>query len=727
MIFLFGFAALTSAFLIFWVEPLFAKLVLPLLGGSPAVWNTCLMFFQALLLLGYLYAHASARYLAPRRQIVLHAALVAVCFIQLPLALPEGWVPPSSGNVIPWLVGVLTVSLGAPFFVLSATAPLLQRWLASARDPVKNPYVLYAASNAGSFLGLLAFPLLLEPALRLSEQTRLWTWGYVLAFVLIASSGAAIWRRLADGTSGAAAPAHVDAPKPAWRERGMWVLLAYVPSSLLLGVTTYLSTDIAATPLLWVIPLALYLLTFVIVFSNTGQVLTGAAASVHAILVTALALIFFWQVSIGFQRGYALHLGVFAFTTLVLHGRLAASRPHPAHLTEFYLWMAFGGALGGAFTALVVPLIFDSTRDYLMMVVIACFLRPTFKLMRPRRRLELRNIAIVILPAMFLLVASKYDLETHNLLGVSSLWILCFVAGVVTVSLMTDALRFGLAIAAIAVVGHFLQSTRAVIYADRSFYGIYRVARGSGPTTMLYHGTTIHGAQFTDRARRLTPITYYHPAGPVGDVFRELAPSLEGADIGVVGLGTGSILCYSRPGERWTFFEIDPKVEEIARDKRFFTYLSDCEVDPAIVFGDARLTIASEPQGKYSLLVLDAFSSDAIPVHLLTREAIQTYFRALVDHGVLMVHISNRRLDLEPVVADLALDAGLEARVRNHSVSEARQDTEYDYESDWVIMARRLEDFGPLASDTMWVELEPSLKKRAWTDDYSNILSVIRR
>jgi hypothetical protein len=244
---------------------------------------------------------------------------------------------------------------------------------------------------------------------------------------------------------------------------------------------------------------------------------------------------------------------------------------------------------------------------------------------------------------------------------------------------------------------------------------------------MLYHGTTIHGAQFTDRARRLTPITYYHPAGPVGDVFRELATSLEGADIGIVGLGTGSILCYSRPGERWTFYEIDPKVEAIARNKRFFTYLSECEVDPAIVFGDARLTLAREPEAKYSLLVVDAFSSDAIPVHLLTREAIQTYFRALGEDGVLMIHISNRRLDLEPVVADLALDAGLEARVKNHSVTETRQDTEYDYESDWVIMARRLEDLGPLASDTMWVELEPSLKKRPWTDDYSNIVSVIRR
>jgi len=727
MIFLFGLAALTSAFLIFWVEPLFAKLVLPLLGGSPAVWNTCLMFFQALLLLGYLYAHASSRYLPPRRQIILHAALVALCFIQLPLALPEGWVPPGTGNVIPSLISVLTVSLGAPFFVLTATAPLLQKWLASARDPVRNPYVLYAASNAGSFLGLLAFPLLLEPRLRLSDQTRFWTWAYVLAFALIVACGAAIWRRLPDGRARAEPEVEPDVPKPVWRQRLLWVVLAFVPSSLLLGVTTYLSADIAATPLLWVIPLALYLLTFVIVFSNSGRILTATAASAHAILVTALALIFFWQVSIGFQRGYALHLGVFAFTTLVLHGRLAASRPHPVHLTEFYLWMAFGGALGGAFTALVVPLVFDSTRDYLMMVVVACFLRPTFRLARPRHRLEVRNIAIVILPAMFLLLASRYDLETHTLLGVSSLWLICFVAGVIVVSLMTNALRFGLAIAAIAVSGHFLQTTRAVIYADRSFFGVYRVANASGPARMLYHGTTIHGAQFTERARRLTPITYYHPAGPVGDVFRELAPSLEGTEIGIVGLGTGSILCYSRPGERWTFYEIDPKIEEIARDQRFFTYLSDCEVDPAIVFGDARLTLAREPAGKYSLIVVDAFSSDAIPVHLLTREAIQTYFRALHESGVLMIHISNRRLDLEPVVADLALDAGLEARVRNHAVSEARQDTEYDYESDWVIMARRLEDFGPLAADTAWVELEPSFRKRPWTDDYSNILSVIRR
>ncbi len=726
MLALFALSALTSAFLIFWVEPLFAKLVLPLLGGSPAVWNTCLMSFQALLLLGYLYAHASSRYLAPRRQVALHVALLAICAIQLPLGLPAGWTPPASGNVIPWLVGVLTVSLGAPFLVLSATAPLLQKWLASADSPIENPYALYAASNAGSFLGLLAFPLVLEPSLRLSDQATLWTTVYAFAFLIMLGCAAVIWKRLPAERPDAEARVAIDAARPAWSDRIKWILLAFVPSSLLLGVTTYLSTDVAATPLLWVIPLALYLLTFVVVFSKLGDRITGGAAFVHAVLVTILALVVFWGMSIGFRRGYALHLGVFAFTTLVLHGRLAASRPSPLHLTEYYLWMAFGGALGGAFTALVVPVVFESTRDYLMMVAIACFLRPTFRSVKAWKLMELRNIAFVALPALVLVIASRYDLDARHLLGLPGFWIVSSIAAVLALSVMANALRFGLAIAAIGVAGTLTNSPRATLFADRSFFGIYRVARAPGPTTLLYHGTTIHGAQFGDAARRLLPITYYHPDGPVGDVFRELAPTLADADIGIVGLGTGSILCYSRPGERWTFFEIDPHVDAIARNTRFFTFLSDCPVRPDIIFGDARLTVGREPAGKYSLLVLDAFSSDAIPVHLLTREALALYRRALTDDGVILVHISNRRLDLEPVVADLALDAGLYARVQNHSVDEARQDSVYDYESDWVILARRLEDFRGLASDTSWVELEPSSKRRPWTDDYSNLFSVIR-
>ena len=292
--------------------------------------------------------------------------------------------------------------------------------------------------------------------------------------------------------------------------------------------------------------------------------------------------------------------------------------------------------------------------------------------------------------------------------------------------MMTSAWRFGLAITALGFAGTMLHTPRSTVYADRSFFGIYRVAHATGPATVLYHGTTIHGAQFTDEKRRLTPITYYHPDGPVGDVFRALQPRLNQREVAAVGLGTGSILCYSRPGEKWTFFEIDPAVAAIASNRRYFSYLSDCNVKPTIVFGDARLTLAREPAGKFSLLVLDAFSSDAIPVHLLTREAFALYQRVLADDGVLLVHVSNRRLDLEPVVADLARDAGLEALLNNHHVPDSVQDRDYNYGSDWVALARSRRDLGPLASDTSWTDLTALRRNRPWTDDYSNLLSVIR-
>lgn len=699
--------------------------MLPLLGGSPSVWNTCLMFFQTLLLLGYLYAHASTRLLSPRRQVTLHIVLLAACVVMLPPGIPAGWDPPASGNVIPWLILVLTVSLGPPFIVLSATAPLLQRWLASVDEPVKNPYVLYAASNAGSFIGLLAFPLLFEPNLRLSDQSRLWTAVYVAAALLVAGCGILALRRTSVRSAERAGPL-ADSPPPTWTTRLKWIALAFVPSSLLLSVTTYLTTDVAATPLLWVIPLSLYLLSFVIVFSGIAERVRGPAAFLHAVAVLVLMFVLFWQISLGFQRAYALHLSVFALTALVLHGELAASRPPPARLTEFYLWMAFGGALGGAFTALVVPVVFESTRDYLAMLVIACFLRPGIKRASTASTLSIVGVASVTIPALILALVYKYDIEDYSFLGTSLFWITTVVAGGVVLSIRKVPPRFGLAVAAIAIAGIAVQPGRATLYSDRSFFGIYRVARATGPVNILYHGTTIHGAQFTDSARRLIPITYYHPSGPVGQVFMELAPEFTDRDIGIVGLGTGSILCYARPGQRWTFFEIDPNVERIARNDSLFTFLSSCPVQPRMVFGDARLTLTKEPHGTYALLVLDAFSSDAIPVHLLTREAIALYERLLTDRGVLMLHISNRRLDLEPVVADLAADAGLVALLRNHEVPNQRQDSAYDYGSDWVVLARSEEHLGKLTTDPLWTKLEPTGNSRPWTDDYSNIIGVIR-
>ena len=683
------------------------------------------MYFQSMLLLGYLYAHASARLLPTKKQITLHVALLLLCMVQLPLGLPGGWEPPASGNVIPWLIGVLTFSLGMPFLVLSATAPLLQRWLASADPPVRNPYVLYAASNAGSFLGLLAFPLAFEPGLRLSQQSIVWSAIYGVAVLLIGASGFVLWKRI-PAVGSAPSPAHDVGAPPAWRDRLKWIALAFVPSSLLLGITTFLSTDVAATPLLWVVPLSLYLLTFVVVFSRGAERIAGAAALLHALLVTILAFVYFWQTDLGFRRAYALHLGVFALTCLVLHGRLAASKPSPKYLTEFYLWMSFGGALGGAFTALIVPMIFNSTGDYLMMVAVACFLRPSFRVSRQQFLFERKNVAFAILPALMLYAVARRDLDSVSIVGVPIGFIVSVLAVLFIIALMPSSARFGVAIASVGVAGYLLVGNRATLFSDRSFFGIYRVARGVGPVHLLYHGTTIHGAQFLDSARRLTPVTYYHPDGPVGDVFRVLQSRPGPRIIGAVGLGTGSILCYSRPGETWTFFEIDPEVAKIARNTRYFSFLSDCAVKPRIVFGDARLTLAREPAGTYSVLVVDAFSSDAIPVHMLTREAVALYQRLLRDDGLLMLHISNRRLDLEPVVAELAADAGLEAIINNHHVSDSTQNRTYNYGSDWVVLARDTTHFGPLASDSLWSRLVPTRRRRPWTDDYSNILSVIR-
>jgi hypothetical protein len=320
----------------------------------------------------------------------------------------------------------------------------------------------------------------------------------------------------------------------------------------------------------------------------------------------------------------------------------------------------------------------------------------------------------------------KQDLDSVVISGIPVAFFVSIVAVLFIVALMPSSLRFGTAIAAVGLAGYVLIGNRATLFSDRSFFGIYRVARGTGQVHLLYHGTTIHGAQFLDSARRLTPVTYYHPDGPVGDVFRAMQSGPATRNIGIVGLGTGSILCYSKPGETWTFFEIDPKVAEIANNERFFSFLSDCEVKPRIVFGDARLTLAREPAGAYSLLVVDAFSSDAIPVHMLTREALALYQRLLDERGLLMLHISNRRLDLEPVVAELARDAGLNAMINNHHVEDSVQDRQYNYGSDWVVIARDTADFGPLASDTLWSPLVPTRRTRPWTDDYSNIFSVIR-
>ncbi len=728
MLALFALTTLGSAFLLFWIEPLFAKMVLPMLGGSPAVWNTCLMYFQAMLLLGYLYAHLTSKYLSSKRQAIVHVALLALAVFALPVGIPRGWTPPASGNVILWLTGLLSIAVGAPFFLLAATAPLVQRWLTDSDHPsAANPYVLYAASNVGSLIGLLAFPVVMEPHLRLRQQAWAWSAGYGVAIALAAGSAYFVWKRSHRhrlmSTEG-----EIDAgsPPPTLGERLRWIALAFVPSSLLLGVTTYLSTDVAAMPLLWVIPLALYLITFIIVFARSGRSVDRFAITLHGGLLTLLMVALFWGSGMSLRSEYILHLAVFAATALVLHGELAASRPAPEYLTGFYLWMALGGALGGVFNAIVAPLLFKSIAEYQIVLVAACFLRPSWKSRIGDMSAAVPQPLLSVLPALLLGFVAWYGYTDHRLLGVSAKVLSSVAAILILLLVSSSASRYGMAIATMAIVTFIIDNRyNTDLLAARSFFGSYRVQQIYGPAHRLVHGTTTHGAQYQDSLRRLTPETYYHPSGPVGQLFAALDAKLAGKGIAAVGLGAGTVLCYSKPGQNWTFFEIDPLVRRISSDPRYFSYLSDCVVRPRIVIGDARLTLSREPDRRFGLLIVDAFSSDAIPVHLLTRESFKVYERVLDDHGVLFVHISNKHLDLKPVVGALAADAGLIALIQDHEPDE-KVDGDLAYPSEWVVLVRNRSDLGSIAADSRWRTLSVGTASRVWTDDYSNVFSVIK-
>jgi hypothetical protein len=785
---LFALTLFVSATLLFVVQPMFAKMVLPLLGGTPAVWNTCMVFYQATLLAGYVYAHLSIKWLGPRRQAAVHMILFCLPWLVLPIGLTTGWRPPAEANPVPWLLMLLAVSVGLPFLFVSANAPMLQAWYAaSGRRGAKDPYFLYAASNLGSILALLGYPLVLEPYLTLDEQTWSWAGGYGLLTALCLLCAILLWRcglakgevagRCGQATGGGPAeadPSSGGSPEgvPTWAGRMRWLALALAPSSLLLGVTTYLSTDIASVPLLWVVPLALYLLTFVLVFARRKLLPHRLMLTVQPILVVIVAAAFFVG---GTSTSYLvvifpLHLLTFFVTAMVCHGELAASRPASRYLTEFYLWMSLGGVLGGMFNALVAPLIFDNVYEYPIMIAVACLLRPPAA--SPQRRdTRLRVRARWLDVGLPLAVAAGFGLAAFGLNHSNSLahginWLVDRLAAWGLTNLEVDAdavagllflaaaalvvfvfqrrpVRFGLGIFALLLTSLLYSGENLrPLYVQRSFFGVLRVQyvtqRDDGRLLyhahQLTHGSTNHGIQRLDPKLRLEPCSYYHRAGPVGQVFDAISQQRPLKEIGVVGLGTGTIAAYGRPGQRITFYEIDPAVVQIARNPKLFTYLADCRARVEVIVGDARLSLAQGssdgnrddplPHGqppRFDLLLVDAFSSDAIPVHLLTREALALYFRRLAVHGVLAVHISNRHLDLEPVLGNLAADAGLAGRVCN----DREDKTVGKFASQWVALARRAEDLGRLAHDQRWKPLATRPECRLWTDNYSNILDVL--
>jgi hypothetical protein len=727
VVLLFSLTLFVSAALVFLIQPMFARFVLPLFGSTPGVWNAAMVFFQMALLAGYLYAHEATRRLGVRRQAVLHMGVLALPLLVLPIAVPEGFVPSPGGSPVPQLLGLVAVTVGLPFFVVAATAPLLQRWLADIDHPAAaDPYFLYAASNLGSILGLLAYPLALEPNLRLAEQGWLWSAGYVLLGTLVLCCGVVVWRSrpppdiAADRSASQSARAERSQPSPIRHLR--WIFLAFVPSSLLLGVTTYLTTDIAPIPLLWAIPLSLYLVSFSIVFSPGSQALGLHRWMRRALPPLALTVLILPLVDATHLLLLPVHLLTFFVAAMVCHGELARDRPAVRSLTAFYLSIALGGALGGVFNAIVAPAVFGSLIEYPLAVVLACLClprrAPRFGPGHLARALDLALPVAVGAVAALLLILVSYvgdvvslgDGETTQLEEAVALSL----AAGVALTFVRRPVRFGLAAAAIVVAGMLpIGARKNELYQARSFFGVYRVTVSpGGGMHWLTAGTTEHGAQAFQPGPLLTQLTYYQRTGPVGQLMGTLPPTMS-RRAAVIGLGVGSMACYARPDDRWTFYEIDPLVARIARDPRLFTFLRDCPGRHDVVLGDARLSLARATGQRYGLIVLDAFTSDAIPTHLLTREALALYRSRLRNGGVLAVHISNRYLDLEPVVAALAADAGLACRGQR------------DVYSDWAVLAERRRDLGAPSIDARWHDCRRG-GGAVWTDDFSNLVGSLR-
>lgn len=732
MVLLFSLAMFLSALLLFLVQPMFAKMALPLLGGTPAVWNTCMVFYQAVLLAGYAYAHWSAQFLGVRRQALLHLALLAAVLAVLPIEAARGWTPPAAGNPVPWLLMLLAVSVGLPFFVLSATAPMLQKWFAQTPHPAApDPYFLYGASNLGSMAALLSYPVLVEPYLRLARQSWAWAGGYLLFALLLALCALVLWKspRPMAEPAASGAPENPAAPPPAMSRRLWWVVLSLVPSSLLLAVTTYISTDIAAVPLLWIIPLTLYLLTFVLVFARRPLLSHRWMVRLMPLAVIPLAVIFSWGLKWWFL--FPVHLAAFFIIAMVCHGELMARRPDTAHLTEYYLWISAGGVLGGLFTALVAPLVFKNVVEYPLMLLAACLLKPATP-SRPASPWTHWFDLLWPLALALSLAATVRVLVLPGLPGKVRLFGIIFAplaAGIICHHFSSRPLRFALALGAILLVpmSHNPQQPLKVIHQDRNFFGVLEVKHDpKGNYHWLTHGTTLHGAQSLDPARRREPLTYFTRTGPLGQVFEGFSPRHPQARIAVVGLGAGATASYLTSGQKLVFYEIDPAVTRVARDHRFFTFLADCPGRVEVVMGDARLSLKDAPDAHFDLFILDAFSSDSIPVHLVTREALALYLDKTREPGLLVFHISNRYLDLKPVLANLARDRGLICLARGDTKLDEKEKKELKTPSEWVVMARHPESLDWLAADPRWRRLAGAPGETLWTDDFSNILTVFK-
>ena len=733
-----------SATLLFACQPMVARMIVPLLGGAPAVWILCSLCFQALVLAGYFYAHVVGSRLPLRTQVMLQMALIAAAFFVLPIVVDEALVQTLTAKSRSLgLLVVLLRSVGLPFFVLSTTSPLLQRWYAELGET--DPYHLYSASNAGSMVALLGYPFAIEPFLALKDQSRLMSVAFAGFAVLVVVCALTALRKKhpARGAEGTPAPAVVTtseevalpALRSVGRERLVWLLLAFAPSSLLLGATEFVTTDLASVPLLWVVPLALYLASFIVAFAKKQVVAQATASRVLAFLAAVVGISKAAGINEPASLIVALHLGLLFVASVVCHRALALRRPHHTRLTEFYLLLSVGGVLGGAFNGLVAPVIFDDLLEYPIAIALVLLARIAIERadqpLATWRRDALYGLGLAALT--FGLVTLGGILRASAKTSVLWMYVLPVLAAF---AWSRKPIRYAVALGGILVVSTMSGGlTGNTVHKERDFFGSLKVRRDpTGRFLLLVSGSTVHGAQSIDPAQKRVPLTYYSPTGPAGDVLGPITTGTTGSGVveaaarrvGVIGLGVGSLAAYVRPGETWTFFELNPRVVDIART--YFTYLDGAPpgANVAIEMGDARLRLREGGAARFDVLVLDAFSSDAIPIHLMTREALAIYKRTMTPGGVLLAHVSNRHVMLEPILAALASDAQMLAIGRNESDAPREKSDVERASSHWVCLSESVDALDAIvAKNAQWRRLPPPANQKVWTDDFANVLAAM--
>lgn len=709
---------------------MFTRFVLPVLGGSPSVWNTALVFYQAVLLAGYAYAHYSTQRAGVRKQSLWHMAMMLLPLLVLPIGIRSLSDPTDHSNPVVWLLLTLTLSVGLPFFLVSAGSPLIQQWFAHMRhDRSHDPYFLYASSNVGSMVALLAYPLFIEPNLTLRQQSVLWSVGYGIMLVLF---GAMVWtlRKQRQEVIEDAKQESDDRkfePAPTLMRRFRWVLLAVVPVSLMMGVTTFLTTDIASMPLLWALPLALYLLTFIIAFGRVHWVPLSWIRFIlpPLLLVAMMAQIGPMKLSANIQ--FSLALTAFFLTALSCHCALASDRPGTQHLTSYFLLISLGGVIGGGFCALLAPFLFPLPWEYSLSLLVGLGVLPSLS---PREK-PLRQWwwVLAALGAAYLLTMVAYPLiirQDRNFYSqFHTYWPL--LPALVPLSILCFRDRKVMAAGGLGVlIAAAMNSTiaRDSLFTHRGFFGTIRVSDGYRDESRLryfVHGTTTHGAEAIDGPSKGKPIGYYHFQGPMGEIMRQIQLP-NGAHVAVVGMGSATVAGYARSDQSWTYYEIDPAVIEVATNPRLFRMYTDAPGTKKVVLGDARASIAATTE-QFDMIILAAYSSDAIPVHLTTVEAFEVYLKHLKPGGIICSHIANRFMDLQPVLSGVADRLGLVDRDKLARLEDMTAPG--GFVSEWTVLARKESDLQALAQDKTWLRLKRKSEMPVWTDDYSSVVSIL--